>query len=253
MHVGHKAAVWPDVFKYKNEGNEEEQIKSFKWQKVIREFWDDFWNQDEVKDAEYVVNLAESIEGKNDKEYGKNLMTVDLNRQVEAFAELIKPKLKGKKYIGISGSKYHESGDMESEALIAKILGGEWHYCMVNKRFGRWIIQFSHQISDSCLYKSTALDRNSLFLDASEGSGKLNFHIDIIACGHEHSFFLNQNESRISFIAPCWKCWHPIRKYGAKDYARRMPTIGGCVIELGKTAAVKLYNYPLPHVYDALR
>jgi hypothetical protein len=105
------------------------------------------------------------------------------------------------------------------------------------------------------LYKSTMLDRGSLITDAIEGKwehNKIPYHIDLIARAHIHQFFLNQNESRISYINPCWKFWHPIRKFGAKSYPFSQPTIGGTVIEIGDTICVKKFTYPTVQIYDAL-
>lgn len=257
-HVGHVAAIWPEKFEYENEEGKSETIAPKRWQKILLQYWNNFWAIPEVKDSEILVNLAESIEGKNDKEWGKNLMTVDLDLQAEAFLALIKPKLNGRKYVSVSGNKYHESGDAETERQIAAALKrdgikAEWHYVIANRKWGGKIIQLAHNKTDAMLYKSTALDRDSLFLDANEGSKKLDFHIDLVASAHLHTFFLNQNESRISFIAPSWCFWHPIRKFGARGYSRSQPTIGGLVIEIGKAVSVKLFSYPLIHVYDALR
>ncbi len=57
IHIGHPAAPWPDNYQT-SEGN---HIKPNAAQEILGNYWVDFWNQPEVKDAEYLFNLEESI------------------------------------------------------------------------------------------------------------------------------------------------------------------------------------------------
>jgi hypothetical protein len=253
-HAGHPAAIWPSYFKTPK-GN---TIRANRAQGVLLEYWKDFWGLDQIRSAKYVLNLAESVEGYNKKEHGDQILTSNLDWQALAFTELLGPYISGKKYLGVYGSKYHDSEDLLIEKAIASEFKGDFYEMIAQFQVGGRIIFAAHDMTDALLYKSTGLDRNSLFTDAIEGPwdhNKVSHHIDIVASGHCHQFFLNQNESRITFISPCWKFWHPIRKYGAKKWAKIQPSIGGCWIEIDpdeKTCAVKVKTYPIKHVYDRL-
>jgi len=85
--VGHQAALWPDG--YKNHSLTPAQ-------KVLMSYWKDYWTSKDVKNAEYVINLAESIEGNNRKEAGRSLVDVNLNHQKDAFVELLKPYIRAR-------------------------------------------------------------------------------------------------------------------------------------------------------------
>ena len=53
IHVGHPAAVWPESF-ITDKGNE---IVPNAPQEVLLQYWKDFWNQPDVKSADYIVNM----------------------------------------------------------------------------------------------------------------------------------------------------------------------------------------------------
>ena len=249
VQVGHQAAIWPDNFEF----GKGIQIKLAKHQKVLLQYWTDFWTSPEVKDSDTVLNLAESIEGSNRKEGGANLITPLIDVQCDAFCELLKPYIQGKTYLGLKGSGYHDSMDTEAELRIANTLGGQYKGDIANlkiKGTGH-VLWATHKAGNAMMYRSTMLDRNSLYFSAIKS--RLGEDPDIIVYGHHHKHFRVDTETRINLIAPSWKFWHPIK--GAAQFPYTQPTIGGLVIKFpdnrGQIEVVKKF-YKLEHIYSAL-
>jgi hypothetical protein len=238
IHVGHPAAVWPKQYKTAQDNI----ILPNKAQKVMLDYWNDFFGQPDAKSAEYILNLDESVEGYNKKEHGRDIMTTNLNEQIGAFNQLLEPHIKGRKYICVDGSRYHGSEDTSIAEIICKGFNGEYFGALANwevKGTGK-IIHATHKASGAMLYKATALDRRSLYMSA-----------DVMLSGHIHQYFRVDTMTRINITAPCWKWWHPIKT--AESYPFSQPSVGGLIIKVSKKfCEVDKYLYPLEHVYDAL-
>lgn len=246
VHTGHPAAVWPESYETPT-GN---IILPNQAQKVMLQYWEDFWGQQDARDAEYVLNLECSIEGYNKKEHGMSIMISELDQQIQAFKQLVSPHIKGKTYIGMEGSKYHGSEDTLVGKAVCDAVGGNYMGQVVNWQVGDTgkIIHATHKSSGAMLYKATALDRNSLYMSAAKS--KIKMDPDIMIYGHHHQYFRVDTATRINIMCPCFKFWHPI-KDGSK-YSMTQPSIGGLIIKIGKRIQVDVYLYPLEHVYDAL-
>jgi hypothetical protein len=253
VQVGHEAALWPKNY-------EPEDYKTFHtpnvYQKILLDYWKDFWTYRETKEAEVILNLAESIEGNNRKEYGRNLVTPDLGYQKDGFVELLQPYIQGRKYFGLNGSAYHTSLDYNVEEAISKDKKIKGTFCgdILNAKLKKTghTVWATHKAGDAMLYKSTMLDRNSLFFSAIKS--KLQEDPDIIIYGHHHQHFRVDTATRINLIAPTWKFWHPIK--GSAKFPYTQPTIGGLLIKFpnnrGQIEVIRKF-YPLEHIYSALR
>ena len=248
IHVGHPAAIWPECY-VTDKGNE---IRPNKAQEVVLQYWHDFWSKPDVNSAEYIVNLAESIEGYNKKEHGHDIMITDLNQQISAFCQLIEPHLRDRQYIGIEGSKYHGSEDTPIEKGVCERVGGSYFGMLANWEVADTgkVIHMTHKSSGAMQYKATALDRNSLYMSAAKSKVKID--PDVMLYGHHHQYFRVDTSTRINIMAPCWKFWHPIKS--GEKYSMTQPSIGGLVIKITneKRIYVDPYLYPLEHIYDAL-
>lgn len=248
VHCGHVAAMWPENFIF----SKNIMVKPANHQKLLLEYWRDYWKS-EAKDAEYVINLAESIEGGNKKEFGRSLVCADIDAQCDAFVRLIDPYIQGKKYFALSGSGYHDSMDTDVEQRIANDLRGKFFGVIANlkiKKTGH-VVWATHKAGEAMLYRSTMLDRNSLYFSAIKS--RLEDDPDIIVYGHHHKYFRVDTESRSNLICPSWKFWHPIK--GAAKFAFTQPTVGGIVLKLPKRRKqieVIKKCYPLEHIYSAL-
>ena len=247
IHVGHPGAVWPDKFETK-EGN---GILPNKYQRILLQYWKDFWSV--AKDADYVIDLEESIEGYNRKEHGQGIMTVDLNVQMDAAKALLDPYMDGKLFMNVDGSKYHGSDDTLIAKTFCDKMGGHYWGSMGiwNPKGTDKTIMFTHVPGNPLIYKSTILDRNSLFMSAIKT--KMTKDPDLILYGHLHQYFRFDTPTRINVMSPCWKFWHPIKN--ASKYPYTQPTIGGLIIKIpdkGGQIEVVLKRYPLEHIADAL-
>lgn len=249
VQVGHLAAPWPENFVF--DGIE---IKLAKHQEVIAQYWKDYWTSPEVEECDIILNLAESIEGKNKKEYGRSLITPNIDTQCAAFVALLGPHIKGRKYIGLRGSGYHTSEDTDAEQHIAQMFNGDFSGDIANLKMNGTghVVWATHKAGDAMMYRSTMLDRNSLYFSAIKS--RISEDPDIIVYGHHHKHFRVDTETRINLIAPCWKFWHPIK--GAAKFAYTQPTIGGLVIQFpanrGQIHVIKKF-YPLENIYSALK
>ena len=254
IHIGHRAAMWPENYT----DIDDKTLVPSKPQKLLNEYWHDYWTCPEAKDAEFVLNLAESLEGNNRKEYGRSLVEPDLDLQADAFVHCLAPYIKGKRYIGLTGSGYHGSLDSQVETGVANQLKKEGIQaeCMgdiANLKFkSGHVIWATHKGGDAMLYRSTMLDRNSLYFSAIKS--KMQADPDVLLYGHHHKYFRVDTESRINVMAPTWKLWHPIK--GAAKFAYTQPTIGGIFFKLpdnhGNIEVVRKF-YKLEHLYSALK
>lgn len=255
IHIGHRAAMWPEDYT----DITGKHIEPSRTQKILNQYWDDFWTCPEAKDSEYVLNLAESLEGNNKKEYGHGLVEPELDLQADAFVFAIKKYIQGKRYIGLTGSGYHGSLDSQVESGIANQLKAEGikAECFGDianlkvKETGH-VIWATHKGGEAMMYRSTMLDRNSLYFSAIKS--KIQEDPDVLLYGHHHKYFRVDTESRINIMAPAWKFWHPIK--GAAKFAYTQPTIGGLFFLLpenhGEIQVIRK-KYPLEHIYSALR
>ena len=249
IHVGHPAAIWPEVFET-GKGN---RILQNKAQNVMWEYWCDFWDRQEVDEADIIINAAESVEGYNRKEHGHDIMTTNLDEQINAFVKLMTPEIDGREYYSVNGSRYHGSDDTAVEAIIADRLGGTFlgdlGFLSIKGTGVKIMVQ--HKLGDNMIYKSTLLDRNSLFMSAIKS--KIKNDPDVIVSAHNHQYFRVDTATRINLMLPCWKFWHPIK--GSAKYVYTQPTIGGCVLQIfrsGRIDVVPFVKYPLEHLYDAM-
>jgi len=247
VHCGHPGAIWPGNFK-NQAGN---KISPNKYQKVMLQYWNDF--KSHARNSEYTICLAEVIEGYNKKEHGQGIMTVDLDTQMDAAEALIGPLVGKGVYMGVRGSKYHGSEDTDIDDSFCLRMGGHYwnHMAMWNPKGTDKTIMFTHVPGNPLIYKSTILDRNSLFLSAIKT--KLSADPDLVLYGHLHQYFRFDTPTRINVMAPCWKFWHPIKN--ASKYAYTQPTIGGMIVKIPARKGrieVELHRYPLEHIADAL-
>lgn len=251
-HVGHRAAPWPEEFIVPETGH---KIGASPEQKILLQYIDDFFSQEESRDAEIVINLAESIEGPSPKDQGRDLMTPEIDFQADAWMQVFGAKINGRQYYSVHGHQYHDSENLYIEDIIARRIGGTFCGQIANLKIAGKIINAAHDPGGAMIYMATMLDRQSLFADALENpgpGGKIPYHIDCIARAHRHRFAMVQDESRPVFINPCWCFWHPIRKYGARNYFRSQPSIGATVLEIGSRIWVKPFLYPVQPIYDKL-
>ena len=221
-------------------------------QEKILDYWFDFWWEGEhfngpAADVDTVVHCAEIIEGSNWKEYGTGLVTPNLRTQENIAVHILEPVVRGRTFLAVQGTDYHDGRDYKIEEAVVGRLGGHWF-----GRVGYWKFKgtdlgafCAHSFGSPMLYKATAMERHSLYTDALEALGQFHEHIDLVMGAHWHRYRRLEVENREIVIAPGWKSYHPWHK----DQGRAVfwpVNIGGVIIELGKKEihSIKKYIYP---------
>jgi hypothetical protein len=228
-------------------------IKSNPAQDKLYEYLTDFC-KNHLRYCDTLLLLGDLAEGNNRKEFGRNLTAADLDEQVKMTVSLLKPYVDRYKLkvLGVNGSKYHNSLDTSLDKRIVEELKGEFLGNMRVVHFKGTDIHahICHSSGGSLIYRATVADRESLFLDAAEGSNKVPEHVNLCVRAHWHWYHLQENASRKTVYAPCWKVLFDWSKTGGM-WSRFLSDIGGLVIELeGDTVEIKKYLYPHIQLLD---
>lgn len=254
-HCGSSFAVFPEGVE-SNFGN---TIGINKGQKKLLKYFNSFVQAVLEWDCDTVICLGDSIEGGNKKEFGKYLVTPELENQKKGFIELIKPMIKGRNFLMTSGSGYHGSLDTDVHGQMIKecrdianikYLGG---VANLNLTGTNRMLHVEHGESAAMIYRSTLLDREGLFHLQSEAQGKIP-KADIIAFGHGHSYLKVELRKQLLMQLPCWKAFEPSKIF-LKSYGKMQPDIGAVIllIDNNDNIFIQHYDYPLPHIADMVQ
>ncbi|MEM4720504.1 MAG: hypothetical protein QXT73_00405 [Candidatus Methanomethylicaceae archaeon] len=226
LHIGSVTSPWPTGLSYRSS-----RLQTYLYEEFCRHL--------EVLSKCYsVVLMGDLTHGSNVLRRGRFTVTPDLEVQVNAAIEVLRP-LKGKtKILGVRGSGYHTSSDYDLEKVIVEELGGTWMGRFAAVQFGNFETKFLliHDASHSMIYKMTPLERDRRELDISISRGKFPFHPDVWVFGHVHkasAYCENfQNSTRWTVTLPCWQAWWPEWKGTSKVIGAKMPDLGTGIIEL---------------------
>lgn len=251
-HAGSRFSLWPPGIET-SEGNE---ITLNAGQRRLHENWLDFCRVVNNFDCDSVYDLGDILHGNNRKEYGKLLMTPELDIQAEAAVELYKPLLAPhRKLYLISGSGYHGSLDFDHQKTICKELGGKYLGAVANiqLRGTKRIMNISHGASSAYIYRTTIMDREGLFQMAAATLGKIP-KIDIVIRGHWHSFIHIHLAKQHMIQLPCWMALEPNKIY-LRSYGKMQPDIGAVILLIDKEERITVwhYLYPLPNIADMVK
>jgi hypothetical protein len=239
-HVGSDFALWTKIIR-KSSGTP--RLPS-EVQSRLLAYWSQFWAW--AKPYDSVILLGDICDGNNRREAGRNLTSVELLEQVEAAASLLSGPCKGKSVWGVSGSGYHQGLETDLDELVYERLGAESCGAILNlelKGTGK-IMQARHNAGGAVIYRSGALDQESLFLDAAIGSGMLPFKVDALVFGHWHWYDSLDLQHRTVTAVPGWKLLFPFK--GLSRYGKHIPSIGGVklvVDQNGVQVSRKLFPY----------
>lgn len=126
LHTGHRAGLTPKQhqFKYLEKPRTIPDKKRKKYGEIQRSVWD--WYTKEIKSlgrVDVMFFVGDGTDGTGNKDGGTELITSDLNVQVDMAVEGLS-QIKAKKSIGVYGSPYHVSPKyMDLEDQIAKEMG----------------------------------------------------------------------------------------------------------------------------------
>lgn len=246
-HTGSTVALWPEGFFWKGR-----HIPAGEKQAEFNPYWEEAIGRMACCDTIFLP--GDMVEGLARKEGGANLMVSELNGQVAACVELLKPMCKKKSVHVWSGSGYHESFDYKLHSSLATELNGQFHGVVsnMNIRGTNIKIHVRHAGPGGMTYRASGLDKdnkNSLLADAAKKVAKP----DLIIEGHHHYYnYLDTGKINGKVLkCPCWKAWEP-SPFWAKNYHQMQPDIGSCIVRIDTydTITVEHLDFPLPHIAD---
>jgi len=250
-HIGSRYALWLPEYETE-EGN---VLKANKGQCQIYEGWVDFCKKCDEMNVDTVIHLGDALHGTNRKEFGRNLMTSELDIQMDVAEQLLKMIVKDRQFIIITGSGYHESLDTKVHKNLAKALNGNfggamcnWHIKGTNRK-----MNMAHGVSGAVVYQTTVMDKESVQLLQAQALGKL-VKFDIVARAHWH-FAAHLHQRQQHFIqVPCWMAWEPSKPY-LGYYGRKQPDIGAYILLIDEEDRIHVwdYKYATPHIADAIK
>lgn len=242
-HTGSDVALWPEGFMFN-----QRHIPAGDKQGVFNKYWDEF--TDRAGCCDTVFHLADACEGLAKKEGGTGLMISNLNAQIQAHLELIRPLCKKKKVLVWGGSRYHESFDYEIHNAIADDVQGRYMGVVSNLNVSGKKFHVKHAGMGGMQYRGAGLDKTNMNALMAAGAGKVDMH-DLTIEGHFHYYQRLDTANGAVLRVPCWKAWEPSRFF-AKPYHRMQPDIGGCIVRIDTYDKIDIEPiiFPLPHIAD---
>ena len=242
MHVGSAYGLWP-------EGMEDEDPQTGDMiplppnaiNKKIGEHFNKMLKEIKAHPPEVVLFNGDLIEGPQDFEKGKGLMTRNIDLQAVACIKMIdmirKAEPKAVLYF-TAGTGYHQRSDGHSvDRFIAKHYGAEFGNELIIEEcgirmFARHVISSS---SSTWQYLATAPGREHLLLYVNRGNpneeGEEKYgKIDVAIFSHRHQFVEVAFPSGIAIVTPCWQSKTPYAS--VKKGLMGVPDIGWVTLEI---------------------
>lgn len=245
VHVASTWAVFPKDFTL-SDGN---MVSLSKLQLELLSYWDNIVKVS--KNCDTIILLGDIIHGLNKKEFGKHLMTSDLNDQKNAAIELLKPICEDKIVIGITGSRYHASEDYRIDEDIVKEFNGI--YCDAVGTFeledtGK-IFNIRHGSGALPIHPGSKMDRELRALLIGQQLDKLP-NIDCLILGHFHTMAHYYINNKLFVLNGCWE--GPRRNlYSAPNFLQYLPDIGSMELLVTKNdISVIQHNFSLQSTKD---
>jgi hypothetical protein len=252
MHVGSRFSIFPKNFKTK-EGN---IIQINEGQRQILSHWEYFKKKCDEFDCDTVLLLGDLTEGKNEKQLGENTITTNINEQIQASLQLLKPICKNRKVHGIAGTRYHVSEiDTSTDGILISELDGKFYGKVMNLKLRGTsrTIHCIHGKGGGAMYKATKLNKKIIFSKFSEAMERTN-KFDILISAHLHCFIHVHMPKVHAFINPCWKAYDP-SEYTAEKYYEWQPDIGSCILRIDEQNRINIWHYLMknnPKISDSL-
>jgi hypothetical protein len=247
LHVGSRYAICPDKWKTA----EGQWLIPSPGQVVLNNSFREFGAECDKLKVDTVLVNGDMLHGQNVMENGVGLSTSNMDEQIDMGIEVLKPLVKGRKLLMISGSGYHKSvRGLNPEKCVCDGLSGTWLGPLANIRFApsKRLFNVHHGQSAAFIYKEMLAGREMMFSKWAQGSGKLP-EIDAIIRGHLHSF-MHLHENRIHYLQlPCWLAFEP-SKITLKLYSKFQPDIGGVIVHLDSSDRIIPWHflYPCPTI-----
>jgi predicted phosphodiesterase len=248
-HVGSEFAVFPEGY-INREGR---PIDVNPTQRAIRKYWDKFWDMADFWKVDSVIHLGDALEGLNVKERGAMLVFADIDEQIDACVQLLRPCLVGKDgkrrtFTIISGSGYHGSSDVKVHKKIAENLGGTFGGDILrgtvkgtNKTYTAL-----HGAGDRPQYAATMMAKEAIGNLISSATDQLEFS-DIILHGHYHIWAHWDDGFQHVVLVPAWQAYRPVKVF-QKQYFWRQPHIGGVILLVDENDRFVPLHYLMPNL-----
>lgn len=218
--------------------------------------WEDFKSECDDQHVDTVVVVGDAVHGQNPIERGINLVSSDMDEQVDIGVYTLGPIAKGRKLYMFAGSGYHRSTVGHTpEKDICDRLGGKWMGAIANMSFrpSKRVFNVAHGESAAYVYREMLMGREGMFLRESMALGKIP-KIDVFVRGHWHRFIYIHELKMHMVQLPAWMAYEPSKPY-LKSYGKMQPDTGGVIIQLDDEDRVRVwhYLYDTPRIVDRLR
>lgn len=254
LHVLSKYGLAPLDFK-DMEGNP--LIPNKAQQKLLKHYMSFAAELDEVK-ADTVNIVGDILHGQNIKEAGIQVMSTNLDDQVSASVEMLKPIVRGRRAFFWSGSGYHRSTrghNPEMDICNHKDLAIEaesthWMGPIANMMYSpsEKVFNVQHGVTKAYIYLAMIMEReinDQLVAEALEQVPEA----DVIIHAHSHKFRHLHEHKKHMILLPCWNMYAPWHG-SLLSYGKFQPDIGGVITLLddGDRLDVWHFLYPVPRV-----
>ncbi len=240
LHVGSRYAICPDEF-VTAEG---QVVRPSAGQTVLNDHFRAFAKKCDELGVDTVVVNGDALHGQNVQEQGVGLSTSNMDEQVDMGVTVLRPLVKNRKLLMLSGSGYHKSvRGMNPEKCVCDKLEGTWLGPLANVQFkpSKRVFNILHGYSGSAIYREMILAREGFFMKWAQGSEKLP-KVDLLIRGHLHNFIhIHENDMHLLQL-PCWVAFEP-SKITLRLYGKMQPDIGGVVVILDEENRIIVHHY----------
>jgi len=249
LHVGSRFAIAPENYTTR-EGN---VLRVNEGQLTLYKYFQDFCEKCDELEVDTIFLMGDLVEGPNPRGFGRNLVMVDLNDQINMAVELLRPLCEGRKVYGVEGSGYHVlPGGVSADQTVVQLLGGEWKGSVSVCQFApsKLVFLILHGTGGGIVYRATSLDRENLFVNAAIGIGKIP-PIHVIVKAHRHFYLYMEQNNQYMLHIPCWCTWVPNKVY-LRLYGRMQPDVGGCILQITDDDRIvhHVFLYDPPRIAD---
>jgi hypothetical protein len=241
LHVGSVYGLWPEGIEEMDPQNGEvRQIPPTNVNRKIGAHWDVMIKTIEKHPPEVVIWNGDLIEGPQDFEKGRGLLTRNVDLQETAsykFIESVREAAPKAVFYFTAGTGYHQRSDGHSvDRHIADHFHAKYGNELVIAECGIRIFA-RHTISSSSStwqYMATAPGREHLLLYVNQGreeEGEEKYgKIDVAVFSHRHQFVEVGFPSGLALVTPCWQSKTPYAS--VKKGLMGVPDIGWVTLEI---------------------
>jgi len=204
LHAGHRAGLTPPAW------------QTHKWRKLQRELWGAY---EEIVERigppiDLLIANGDLIDGRGERSGGTELITSDLNAQVEMAVEALKV-WEAKKIVISYGTSYHVGRLVDFEQQIAWLLGAEIHSHPFIK-VEDVVFDVKHKVGRSSIPhgRGTPLARERLW-NVLWAEREAQPKADILLRSHTHYFTYIGEADWLAMILPALQAAKT--KYGARE------------------------------------